>query len=165
MITIAIDPGANTGLAFFQDGKLYAATSLPHKYALPRVRRELEDGLRVSPVRIVGERPQVYAVGKGQADPNDLITLALKMGAFFGLADMYGVEHVELLPATWKRQLPKHVAGQRIANSLTSDERESVRNLNALSKTVKHNAIDAIGIGLFAVGRSFLTSNYAQTGS
>lgn len=157
MITIAIDPGENTGFAVFMGTTLIEATALPHRFALYKLRDELAlRNFERTPARLIGERPQVYASGKSKADPNDLITLALKMGAFFGVAEMHGAQHHAFEPAAWKRQLPKHVAALRIKERLTYQECEAVRNLNALSKTMVHNAIDAIGIGLHFLGRGIL---------
>lgn len=154
MNVIAIDPGECTGIALFQGNTLLQASALPHRHALRYVQGLITGS--PYPVKLVGERPQVYASGKSKADPNDLITLALKLGAYFGLADMLDVERVELAPADWKRQLPKHVAALRIKARLTPAECDAVRNLNVLPKTTLHNAIDAIGIGLHFVGRGIL---------
>lgn len=165
---IAIDPGSHTGLAFFHAGTLQGSWCLPHAHALRQVAQMIglsyatpgadkyTAGWQVSDPVIVGEKPQIYTAQKSKADPNDLITLAVKLGCYFGIASMVGARTCEVSPATWKRQLPKHVAGKRIMQALTDPEREAVRNLHALSATMLHNAVDAIGIGLHYVGRSIL---------
>lgn len=168
---IAIDPGASTGLAFFHNRQLQGAWCLPHKHALRQVAQMLglsyavpgdsgyTAGWQVSLPVLIGEKPQIYAAGKSKADPNDIVTLGVKLGGYFGVAELAGARTCEVLPATWKRQIPKLVAQKRIKRTLSEQEHEAIRNLAVLSDSLAHNAYDAIGIGLHYVGRSILRSH------
>jgi len=55
-----------------------------------------------------------------------------------------------VFPATWKGQLKKHVCHARIDLALTPGERKIIPKL---AKTYLHNMLDAVGIGLWYLGR------------
>lgn len=144
---VAIDPGACAGVAAFFD-RVLVSVGLEDVSRLP-VRCVYAPG--VVDVVIV-ERPEVYSKGPRQADPNDLIKLALRAGA---LAQAFAPrEVIEVLPKTWKGQVPKEIMAKRILASLSLEERETwLFECGAMSATLRHNAIDAIGIGLYHLGR------------
>jgi hypothetical protein len=106
----------------------------------PRTTEELVDEL-------IAEWPQVYAVGKGRGDPNDLPPLA---GVGCALAALLPNATLNsTLPAAWKGQVPGDAFLSRILDRLDTTERACVD----VSKSTAHNAIDAIGLGLFHLGR------------
>ncbi len=96
------------------------------------------------------EWPQVYTRSKSKGDPNDLLPLA---GVAMCLAGHLDVEVRSYRPAEWIGQCPKKETGdplvsprgQLVWRHLSTKERATV--------LVSHDSIDAIGIGLFALGR------------
>lgn len=150
MKTLAIDSGADTGLALFDDYALVACAlddgmrpRIVHEWLPER----LEPGERFS---VVIETPVVYPHGK--ADANDLITQAYTGGVVAGvILALRGFTPMRIDPADWKGQRPKDSCGDQIKGAL--DARELVL-LHAAAKGKKlHNVTDAVGIGLWAVGR------------
>lgn len=99
----------------------------------------------------VYEWPQVYRASKSKGDPNQLIALAA-VGAAIG-AGLVGARVVSVLPDEWSGQVPKKTTGDpwatprgiRVASRLSDYERACVPKV--------HDAIDAVGIGLHALGR------------
>jgi hypothetical protein len=128
----AIDPGACTGWAAF-DGVLVACGT-----GNPPVDRA---------TRVVIELPQVYP--RQKVPPNDLITLAFLAGRYAGASVNEGFT---VLPHQWKGNLPKDVCAAWVRARLSPAERAIVDMCNVPDKQ-KHNVVDAIGIGLFALGR------------
>lgn len=125
---VAIDPGQNPGVAYFRAGHLVRVETC--------VSCALSDVLTV-------EIPQVYP-GTPAGQANDLITLAFTAGrqvAAVQAARVFGV-----LPRTWKGQVEKSVTQARVAKRLRPDE------LSLLTGR-KHDAWDAVGIGLWALDR------------
>ena len=101
--------------------------------------------------RIVGERQVVYPGAKGmKTNANDLLDLAMCSGAFYGALCVEMRANLTLVePAEWKAQVPKDITRERIENLLMGKE------LNVIKKGGEmHNVYDAIGIGLFALGRA-----------
>jgi hypothetical protein len=130
---LAVDPGASTGWAAFSGDRLAAW------------------GLGDPPVesagRIAIELPQVYP--RQQVPPNDLIALAFLAGRYAGRA-RGAVSTV--LPHQWKGNMPKDVCAARVRARLSPEERAVVDACDVPDKQ-RHNVLDAIGIGLFALGR------------
>ena len=165
---IAIDPGVHSmAIAVFEDGGILLdawnepvssegryptlADTLTLGWGLQeRLVRRLQ-GLVSKHSGIFGERQVSYAGVKGmKIDPNDLIDLAMCSGAFYG-ALCAGMGSILTLvePAEWKAQVPKDVTRRRIEKLLMGKE------LNVIKKGGEmHNVYDAIGIGLFALGRA-----------
>jgi hypothetical protein len=127
---ISIDPGASQGVALFVGGRL--------AWVGPR----LPEG--VSPARVVIERPG--AVWKGTT--RDVIALAWRGGRVEGEARAKWpgarVETVE--PVQWKGSVPKTIHQPRILRKLDAQEARIAEACNS-------DQIDAIGIGLWALGR------------
>jgi hypothetical protein len=96
--------------------------------------------------RLIGEIPVVYPGAKGlRTDPNDLIALAYAAGRFY---ERQGLPTTLVKPAEWKAQVPKGITKERIIAELDSAEISRVYRGGEM-----HNVYDAIGIGLFALGR------------
>jgi hypothetical protein len=147
---VAIDPGACARIAAFFD-RVLVHVDLEDVSSMP-VRAVYAPG--VVDVVIV-ERPQVYRPGQTRkpVDPNDLIKLALRAGA---LAQAFypREEVIEVLPREWKGQVPPDIMIGRIVSKLTRDESDLVhKSLERHAAALRHNAIDAIGIGLHYLGR------------
>lgn len=160
---LAIDPGLQAcGWAIFENSKLAACgLARPVKSMQPiEMMKEIIDqvtlaweqnvGHSAHPDILVAERPQIYQVGKG--DPNDLIPLAILDGAVWQATEARGVMYP--LPREWKGQVPKDVMNKRTLDKLSEKEYSVVKeNLSRMPKSLHHNAIDAIGLGQWAIGR------------
>jgi hypothetical protein len=168
---IAFDPGLReAGLAVFKDGVLTFATLVQSKEKKARggrawwfmgsaVRAALvnvvylggEPGIFRKPFTFVSEIPQVYREGKSaNVDPEDLTNLTGVVGAVIGFLDPDEVE--TYVPAQWKGQVPKEIHNRRIIATLTPNEQTLLANVKC-PVSLKHNVVDAVGIGLFALGR------------
>jgi Holliday junction resolvasome RuvABC endonuclease subunit len=156
MHILSIDPGlSGTGWAEWWDGKLtrvgvVPATKTPESGLLAdqceqvadRLKRMLDKPLFMDEVYI--EMPQMMTNVKG---------IAAQAGAVYKLAFLVGYLAREFLPGTvhtvtvaeWKGQLPKDVVQRRIERDLG---KRTCEKLN-----IKSHAWDAVGIGLWAVGR------------
>lgn len=149
---VTIDPGVHgCGWAEFTGGKLnhacYIADSDTDKSnRLIKLAHNMRPTTYASLVVI--EVPRVYP-GARENDPNDLIDLAFVAGSLVGgFPSTVRIETV--YPRTWKGQVPKAVMCKRIEGLLSEDERA---NITPVSKTLRHNVLDAIGIGLFQLRR------------
>lgn len=99
---------------------------------------------------IAHEQMQVYRASLQKGDPNDLLELSGVCGWICGLLDPEDV--VSYLPRTWKGQVPKDVHAKRILGRLTPEEAEVLKAAK-IPKSLEHNAIDSIGIGLYYLRR------------
>lgn len=152
--TIAVDPGIRgCGIAVFQDKSLRRAAYVENDVSgsglawtvdgmqsavLDWISNELEPEAQKY---WIAECPQIYQGGKQKGDPNDLIALALVIGGL-PCARYYK-------PSEWKGQVPKDITLKRIKAKLFSEELKTIDLAGAKS----HNIFDAIGIGLFHLGR------------
>ncbi len=123
------------GFAWFDNGELAAVLG---KFSL------------VACDILVIELPQVYQHGRSKGDPNDLIRVAFYAGAVAGALGYFGgLLTGKLLtptPGDWKGQVPKAIHHERIRRVLSTKE------LGLVSR-VDHNVMDAVGLGLWALGR------------
>lgn len=114
---------------------------------------QFEHDLRVTGLAF--ERPQIYRESKSRGDHNDLPPLAAIGTAVACLLGASGVRprvHSPT-PAEWSGQLPKSTTGdpwrtprgRRIASRLREDEFNRI--------PAQHDSVDAVGIGLHALGR------------
>lgn len=102
---------------------------------------------------LVIEVPRVYPGGKTR-NPQALIKLALKAGINIGLAAGMGIASEQVEPAAWKGQTKKPIQNKRDMARLDSAERKIwAKATKGLAASKKHNVTDAVGIGLWAVGR------------
>lgn len=166
---LAVDPSIRSaGVALFRGGSLIRADTL-------KVHTEGTIGERclraaqiiagwvvandARPKVLAVEWPQWYPAARSKVDPNDLAGLAGVCGALAGILAMgaaaqdHGLQVVSYTPAEWAGQTPKSKTGnpwrsprgQRIRSRLTEDELEAV--------PPKHDAVDAVGIGLYHLGK------------
>lgn len=162
MVHFSIDPGLNhCGIAVWMNGGLFKAGLVKAKSAkkdiAARIRamtKALDDWefvvwgelynqyTNVGPGCRVSELPQVYPGPRTIGDPNDLIALALVVGAI-------DPDHL-YKPREWKGNVPKDVMIKRIQSKLSADER---RKVNLPSPALAHNVWDAVGIGLHHLKR------------
>jgi hypothetical protein len=176
VIVVAIDPGIRAcGVAVFKDGILEKADHVQNIWgegnqamearAMAREVRTFVEGVLARQGGAVGELavewPRVYRGAKSKGDNNDLLALAAvdtAVAAIFPDAEVYSY-----YPDEWKGQALKEVIAARVMARLSEYERDqivlhgrgTIEEL-AVGKLVggrNHNTLDAIGIGLFHVGR------------
>lgn len=144
MTILAIDPGADAGWALFDvapAGRLIGCgLGAPASSKVDRV---------------IVERPMIYPGGRQKARPADVIKLATRAGEAGGMyARIWGIEPEYVEPHAWKGSVDKNIHHARVWAKLTPDEQAIV---SAAARGVavgkRHNILDAVGIGLFAVGR------------
>lgn len=128
MRLLAIDPGIHTGCAIFVDGVL-VHTFLGEPSATWK-----------KPDRCIIELPQVYR--KDKANPNDLITLAVRVGRY---VERVGCPVDLIAPATWKGQLSKEVTKRRLQAALSPGELLNIPHAS------RHDVWDAVGLGRWYV--------------
>lgn len=98
---------------------------------------------------VVSEYPQSYIASQQKGDQNDLVELAGVVGAT--CAELGGTV-TGVLPREWKGQTPKDIHNARVLKRLTPEELKIVQTCS-VSESLLHNTIDAVGIGLFHLGR------------
>lgn len=174
-LTLAIDPGLDgLGAALFEDRELLQAWYSPgpprakltsdlardgsgYRERGPRVWRAvansiawLNDSPLTKPDRVVVELMKVYGGRGGYGkDPGDLLELSGVNGcvvATFPDAEIGGV-----LARDWKGQVPKPIMLARIETWLTARAWRD-RVLTPKPAALVHNAIDAAGLGMVAIG-------------
>lgn len=98
----------------------------------------------------------IYPGARQKARPRDVITLALRAGERAGLYGLrYGVTPEYFEPDEWKGgPVPKEVNHQRTWTKLDAREQDVLRQAAAsVAKGRHHDMLDAVGIGLFGIGR------------
>jgi hypothetical protein len=147
---IAIDPGkAGLGWAAFEGGRLIE-TGLIANGSLSEAFRVLKEVcLKHRPGDAVIEIPQVYQQRLQKGDPNDLITVAVIAGIAAAAFLPYGIEPQLVRPHKWKGSRPKAVDNQYTLSLLDEDEKSKLVKVSGK----QHNVLDAVGIGLWRVGR------------
>ena len=180
--TWAIDPGIyGSGVAIFEGPSLLWASYLPHQpgkqrrgLACRHAVLALQHCLARYPLcsHAVVEWQQQYentAHTVNRADVTDLTGVA---GAIVGLFGFYTDNISTPLPREWKGQTPKHVHMCRILGAELARARctlprgyksQAPGQLSAdqcrrivwtSSKSLNHNIVDAVGLGLWAIGYS-----------
>lgn len=148
---LAIDSGANLGWAIFEDGKLLGCGLCRTTEGLHGLAKEMifPPGGKTHIRRLIIERPHA---GKTRARARDILTLAIRAGECGGvLRYTLGVEPEYIEPQTWKGQMPKTVCNRAVERKLSPEELRVLENIRP--KSAKHNVLDAVGIGLHALGR------------
>lgn len=171
MILLTVDPSIRSaGVALFADGRLYGCTKLrgidtavnvvSRCRAMAQAIAAFVDG---HPDVVAVEWPRVLPYGaKGATgQPNDLFGLA---GVCAAVAALYPTAQMEsYLPDEWQ-PAPK-VSAERKRRGLGPIDSEaftSPRGLRIMSRLAdderalvprSHDAVDAVGIGLYALGR------------
>lgn len=153
-VTLAIDPGNNTGVAWGVDGRLVACYLSDPAGALI-VPDAVVPG---TPVRAIVEYPKFYGVraygssSKAYGVANSLIRESVTLGRWVERATLIGATVEEILPRDWKSTLPKRAMLKLIWSRLTREERALVLGLD-LPKSLVHNVLDAVGVMLWSCGR------------
>lgn len=154
--TYGVDPGTHlTAVSYFDQGgglidvRLFRSES---SMLAERVRDMVEgfiDTLDEHPSKVAVEVPRIYPKQKKKVDPEDIIRLTLVAGGFLALGN-----GIIVRPQDWKRQIPKDVCQRRIKKRLRPGESRRLEiALKCIPRSLRHNAWDAVGIGMDAVGR------------
>ncbi len=156
---VALDPGIRgCGVACFTDGVLDRAgyvksparsgNSAAECIAMARAVESFYEG-EASEVAV--EWPQVYASTRDK-DPNDLLALCgVDTACAVVLAPNGRV--VTYRPREWKGQLKKEACHFRLRSRLSPEEALVLAEAETLAKSMAHNMLDAVGIGLHHLGR------------
>ncbi len=170
---VALDPSVRSpGVALFRERVLIFAGKVSIPKVFPPAVDWKSEGSRwqivaecivkwcserdvISPGIVIYERPQIYTMSKSKGDPNDLIALAAIGAAVVSHYCTRGgrPDILTPTPAEWCGQIPKATKGsakespraKRILSRLSPEELKLVPN--------QHDSIDAVGLGLFALGR------------
>jgi hypothetical protein len=139
---LAIDPGRQAGWALFKSRKL-AGAGVWQSNIVPKGKGLLD--------LVVVEAPRWYP-REHRIDVNDLLDLSIAVGKIEGMMEERGVPVEIVYPRTWKGSVPKEIHNRRVLAALTPQE------LGLLPKRPRardfdHNVIDAVGIGLWKLGR------------
>lgn len=139
---IAIDPGDQAGVALFEDSKLVRVELV--RAAVDRAWKW--DG--PTGTKVVCEAPQVRHEDKMKM--KHLLTLAVTTGYLIGAMQPVSIHRV--VPREWKGQRPKTVDNQ-LTLRLLSDQERQVLDRSNVSRGMRHNLLDAIGLGLWELKR------------
>lgn len=157
---ISIDSGTRAlgWAAWNEDGRLYTLDCSIARRALrtPDAQIEyhdLEIRARVSPFTgdVVVERME-WRKGDGRSVPGDLLRV---QAVGFGVAGLLGGRVVSYTPGQWKGSIPKDVHHRRIREALTHEELAILdRTLQTIPRRHRKEALDAVGIGCYHLGRT-----------
>ena len=168
---IAVDPGLNaTGWARFEASRLKACGLLCAKTGGEGIYKALWMARRVSALAwasggianppadllLAIEQPQIYMQRKQRGDPNDLIALAVVVGAI--AASIPDAHCILVPPRRWKGTIPKersledYVIHHRVCSHLSETESGIYTGtIQDIALSLRHNVADAVGIGLWAL--------------
>lgn len=164
---LAIDPGLNAcGWALFNKGELLSCGVIRNtaKDGTPLTRAltiaaYVGGNMRASVDEIVFEWPQIYRATKSKGDPNDLLGLAALCGALAERLSVSssGIRFVNRVrsykPAEWAGQLPKTTRGKASLSPRAKRITDALNELERGRLIDQHDTLDAVGIGLFDLGR------------
>ncbi len=179
---VALDPGLiHPAAALFRDGLLVAASRVRVPSRLAKDVRDVgersrqvaalvcewivghlrrgADGQPVPPSELVFERVQIYRAGRGKGDPNDLVPLAIISGAVAGIL---GCRVVSPTPREWTGGISKCEDGDPWASPRGGRVRRRLSDAELAAVTPSHDAVDAVGLGLWRLGRFELIRAYAR---
>lgn len=167
---ICLDPGKrHSGIAIFDPAKtLRAATVVKNLRGMKEERGAVCQAMADEIVQLVSlsvvhrdrelviEWPQVYQRSRSRADPDDILHLAGVCGAVAaGLAcRVHSYQAGE-----WKGQVDADAMTWRIEQQLSEAERARI---HVSQSSLRHNAVDAVGIGLYHLGRLERVRVYPQ---
>lgn len=153
---ISVDPGVKaTGVAFFDDYSLVNVLLVrARSLELMIVEMQKFTNFYDTPDTVIVERPTIYRRG-GKGDPVGLVSISIVAGAAACSIsqDVWSkIKFVE--PRVWKGSVPKKIHNERIVEQL-NDREQAILKTRLVKAPVKliHNVIDAVGIGLYQLGK------------
>jgi len=145
MAHLSIDPGTKEmGWALWEDNELSMCGLARGKNWLETVQALPKFTLQ----KLTIEDQQIYR--RSPINAHSLLAVARVVGAVIAYYDF--VPSVIVAPAKWKGQLPKDVCNRRTLAKLTQNELNQIEAAPC-PKSLKHNLLDAVGIGLWATRR------------
>ena len=121
-----------TGWAFVNDGKLFDCG--------------VGESWPCADLAVI-ERPQVYTPGQSKGNPNDLITLAIRVGRYVERLARVGIRSELVLPNEWKGTINKDRHHARVRRNMPASELKLAKErLSGLSDSIAHNAWDAVAL-------------------
>lgn len=160
-VLMAIDPGNCSGIAVFDKGILYDVYL--HDWSKSQF---VNTSKYLDPDELVIEIPKIYPRENWKGDPNDEIKVAVIAGKFIGCFNNLPYSRIqEVRPHQWKGSRPKkvhclYILGLLLPKEIVVLERDLKKSYMVIKdeisqdkKTKTHNAIDAIGVGLWKLRR------------
>lgn len=150
---VSVDPGVTKiGMAVFKDNVLISAHLIERATAYQTVQSFWELVVTHGVTDFVCEKMQGYAPGQQKGDQNDLLEVNLTVGRLANQVECHSSANVHLIyPRVWKKQVPKEIMCTRIEGKLSDGERAVIPP--KLTKKERLDVLDAIGIGLWRLGR------------
>jgi hypothetical protein len=150
---VAFDPSLScTGYALFVQGNLKKAGIVQTHAGTPWGKR-LWDLMGTLPLKLSVERYDVRVMEWPQVYGLDTAASVLEVAAAGGaIASVYGGEFVRVLPREWKGQVPKTAHNRRVLKVLSETELGYLESV-VTATSLRNNMIDAVGLGLWALGR------------
>lgn len=159
---LAIDPGRDTGWAYFVNRRLVACGHINIEKLFKQTPYEAFGIAHFEGVEVILEGPAIYPVGRkqkgGKISDASIVKLALRTGEIRQLLRGAGAdtEYTDQ-PKQWKGNVPKEITQRRVLAVLDATETKLLyATISARSKTLNHNMVDAVGIGLWKIGRKYL---------
>jgi hypothetical protein len=167
MLLAAVDPSiVSSGVAMFVDGTLAEVErvhfpdregAIGHRCATMALAivSTISRAFPRPPDTLVIEWPQVYRAAKSPGDPNDLLGLA---GVGVGVAAQFAAHGMTVIRSPTPHDWTGSLAKERRVRGVKVSPR-AARILERLSPAeralipAQHDAIDAVGLGLWALGR------------
>lgn len=151
MNLISIDPGNNTGWAVFA-GSVLVFAGVEKKSDLFRATSPTIPGgiILAQETLVLVEIPRWYP--HDQKDTNDLLDLCVLVGEVKRFYESQSCKVELVFPRTWKGTVPKPIHNKRVLAALTPEE-VAVLPKRPRAKDHDHNLLDAIGLGLWKLGR------------
>jgi hypothetical protein len=135
---ICIDPGKKTGWAYFKGEALDACGLAEPPFRVPFLTK-----------LVLIEKPMIYP--RSKARPNDIVELAIVAGQ---ISAQWAPYVTWVLPRQWKGTIDGDAMHVRIIKTLTEAERGVYfAAADEVAESYRHNIADAIGIGLWKLGR------------
>ncbi len=130
---LAVDPGISTGWAQINASGVLIACGRGQKFP--------------PCVRAIIELPQVYRAAASPTRPEDLITLAVRVGQYKERLEVAGARVELVQPASWKGQVPKKIHHPRILAALPAADLPAMRaGLRGLTEKQAEDVFDAVGL-------------------
>lgn len=162
MNTLSIDPGVTCcGWALWKGNELFECglSRTKAKTIEERVQdQKFRWHWRIEIDKLVIEKPEIYQQRFWKGDPRDLIDLAMVVGGIIG-ANSFFADVKTVFPKQWKKQVPKHITEKRVLEKLSPKEKgilatpEVIGEPHTAPPSLRHNLIDAVGIGLWSLKR------------
>lgn len=167
-LLVAVDPGLRgCGVAYFKNGVLNHAEYVTNPNKLDRgpvAHLQMAETVaqrlgQFAPAAnaykpwLLVEFPRIYPGPGKNVDPNDLLDVAgVASAVVVCVANWFDLNDAScryVMPFEWKGNIKKEIMTNRISASLTAHERGVIVSIGAKD----HNTIDAVGIGLWQLGR------------